>query len=309
MPPVLSRFQASLANFFGWLHSLFSNLNIVVVNVEDSADSTCETASGTTQRTIRFNSADATLKLRGEEVGQLTEECLNDVLDAHTNCMAVTHIVVTQHVQLSNIPTCIGKFVNLASMDLASNNLHDLPWSVVYLRHLKILNLSNNQFRSIPPIIGHVATLEKLILEDNDLQYLPTSLVHLKHLKVLQLAGNNNMIAPPVHICKKGTDAVIKHIQRRSGRSNLWSNCKQHYTEESLCTQSDFEVKSLVEICVATVLKFKIDYFSQVYIPPPLKRHLHDRSRAEMEAVKVQKCSRCKRFFSTGANFDGHDCT
>ena len=309
MPPILSRFQATLANIFGWFRSVFTNSNTVVVNVEDSVDPNHKTASGKIQRAIRFNSADRALKLHGAEVGQLTEENLTDVLDAHTNCTAVTHIVVTQHIQLSNIPTSIGKFVNLMLMDLSSNNLDDLPWSVMYLRGLKILNLSNNQFHSIPPIIGHLTSLEELILKGNYLQCLPTSLVHLKLLKVLQLDGNDKMIAPPVHICKQGTDAVIKHIQKRLGRSNMWSDCKQHYTEDSHCTHSAFQMKSLLEICVAAVLMFKINYFSQAYVPPALKRHLHDRSVAEMEAVKVSKCSRCKRYFSTSANFDGHDCT
>lgn len=309
MASIFSRFRVTLAHYFGWFRST-SNTVVNVVLVDTSVDSDHEvSASRNIQRSIRFNCADTTLKLRAEELGQLTEESVAAVLDAHTSCTTVTQIVVTQHFLLSNIPSSIGKFVNLTSVDLASNSLQDLPWSLVYLRHLKILNLSNNRFCSIPPIIGHLTTLEELILKDNDLRSLPTSLVHLKVLKVLQLSGNANMKSPPVDICRKGAGVILMFLERRLGRSNLWRNYKQHYTEDTGCTQGDFQMKSLLEICVATVLKLKLDYFSWVYLPPPLKRHLHDRSLAEMKAVNLSKCSRCKGYYSTWANFDGHDCT
>ncbi|XP_070179264.1 uncharacterized protein [Littorina saxatilis] len=305
MSTILSRIRVTGANFLTWCREFLLGLHSDSVIVETDEDLK-------TLRTVRVNSFMHTgLKLQSHDEGQLTEENVADFFDAHshTNTVSVISITITQHPELTDIPTSIGKFVSLTSLDLSSNSLKDLPLSVVYLQAVKVLNLSGNQFCTIPPIIGHLTRLEQLILKDNDLQYLPTSLVHLKRLRVLDVSGNDMMFAPPLKVCRKGTGAIMKHLRKRIGRSNLWSSHRQYYTETAMdACRGNFEMKSLLEICVATVLKFRIDYFSQAHIAPSLKRHLHDRTQAELAAVKISKCSKCKMFFSSQANFDDHDC-
>ncbi|KAL8611097.1 hypothetical protein ACOMHN_064387 [Nucella lapillus] len=269
----------------------------------------------TTTHRLSVKVSDVSIEIDGswypENNKFLTEESLGEVLRSGDKQQQVIQLTVTHCAHLSSMPLGLGKLVSLTILDLSFNGLQDLPWTIVYLKKLKILNLTGNQFYTVPPIVGRLTTLEELLLSNNCLEYLPTSLLQLDNLHALEVSGNEGLIAPPLSVCKRGLDAIFTQLRKRMGRRNLWSDSTQFYRPQS--SESDLnrhhpEVKSLLEISVATVLQFDLDFFSLPFVPPRLKRHLYDRSRDKMVAVKIAKCSKCGAFFSTQAYFDGHDC-
>ena len=77
--------------------------------------------------------------------------------------------------------------VQLYSLDLASNQISQLPKSFGSLTSLDHLNLSDNQLRRIPKSIGKLKKLQYLILDCNDLTVIPNSISDLSSLTVLFL--------------------------------------------------------------------------------------------------------------------------
>jgi len=86
----------------------------------------------------------------------------------------------------------VFKKTDLESLNLSSNQLTDaLPSQIGQLKHLKVLNLSNNQMTGVPAEIGQLQNLEVLDLSNNQITGLPNEIGNLKNLKVLVLSGNN----------------------------------------------------------------------------------------------------------------------
>ncbi|XP_076464433.1 uncharacterized protein LOC143296418 [Babylonia areolata] len=325
----LRRVRSVLVNFADRLRLMLSRTRTMFLTVEVRSEGSADvidvqlkpdcpsqiTGSKNLKKTLRVTFSDTSIEILGSRSGTdasdvLTEETLAVVMKNHPKMQDVTHMFVIQHSCLSSVPVLIGKLTNLTMLDLSANSLQDLPWSIVCLNKLKVLNLSRNQFYILPPIVGHLRSLEQLLLNDNCLEYLPTSLLQLEKLLALEMSGNAQIRAPPLAICNQGLDAVFRHLRKRTARKNLWSN-STHFYEPQFREQNEngnLQVKSLLEICVANVLRFNLDFFSQPFVPPPLKRHLYDSYKTKMATVWVAKCSQCKCFFSTEAFFEGHDC-
>lgn len=79
---------------------------------------------------------------------------------------------------------------HLQSMFLSNNHLRNIPPEISQLNHLTILDLSSNQLVSVPPEMGDMGTLLHLNLSNNQLKTLPPELGKLFRLKVLNVAGN-----------------------------------------------------------------------------------------------------------------------
>lgn len=310
MPAILFRLRESWNSITSRLWSLIGRTDSHSVHVSlDGSDATHETNHTIDpERTRVFRLQCSSQLLRLEAVSGLHNDSLSRVIDAHTSGRSVKKVIIRNNPEVTTLPASFGKFSNISSLDLSHNDLCDLPWSVVYLRKLTVLNLSHNNFTSIPPFTGHLSVLETLNLSSNDLRYLPTSLIHLQLLRELDVTDNNQLQSPPASVCCQGKDAVVNFLRKRIGRTNLWQNSQHRYVQEETSLKDINEVKSLLELCVTAVLQFKVDYFLPVSLPPPLKRFLHEKEVAKMEAVKLAKCSRCTKYFLTQAMFESHDC-
>jgi hypothetical protein len=74
---------------------------------------------------------------------------------------------------LTALPTVIGLFRNITSLNLTGNQLTTLPLQIENLIALRDLNLSSNQFDTIPPEIKQLRALENLNLKGNPLNTFP----------------------------------------------------------------------------------------------------------------------------------------
>lgn len=88
------------------------------------------------------------------------------------------------------VPKQIGLLTKLTTLNLASNELDNLPESMTALQRLETLILSQNRFVEIPVVpVCKLASLRKLVFANNKLEWLPNELTDL-NLDHLSLAGN-----------------------------------------------------------------------------------------------------------------------
>lgn len=77
------------------------------------------------------------------------------------------------------------------------SNLTLLPSHICILKHLKELELPNNDIKIIPNSIGKLINLQRLNLRNNMIENVPDSLGTLKNLNSLKLSGNRIKKIPP----------------------------------------------------------------------------------------------------------------
>jgi len=96
---------------------------------------------------------------------------------------------------LIELPPEIGNLTKLTSMSVADNRLKTLPPEIGNLIHLDALSLKNNRLEFLPPQLGKLANLDDLILDWNrSLTELPEEMQSLTSLRALSIEG---MIALP----------------------------------------------------------------------------------------------------------------
>ena len=93
---------------------------------------------------------------------------------------------------LSIIPTEIGDFTNLTSLDLSGIKLNDnFPEEIGHLTELKFLDLDATGLTTYPPFLANLINLTKLNLNKNQLQTIPSEIASLSLLTSLYLEENN----------------------------------------------------------------------------------------------------------------------
>jgi internalin A len=91
---------------------------------------------------------------------------------------------------LTELPESIGQLTRLSTLNLSNNQLTSLPESIGQLTRLSTLNLSNNQLTSLPESIGQLTQLRILNLSNNQLTSLPESVGRMANLGWLYLDDN-----------------------------------------------------------------------------------------------------------------------
>ncbi|XP_028774123.1 plant intracellular Ras-group-related LRR protein 6-like [Neltuma alba] len=109
----------------------------------------------------------------------LTARLLNvAVLDVHSN-------------QLTSLPNSIGCLSKLKVLDVSGNLLDSLPKTIENCRALEELNANFNKLTKLPETIGfELINLKKLSVNSNKLVFLPHSTSHLTELSVLDVRLN-----------------------------------------------------------------------------------------------------------------------
>ncbi|XP_067681610.1 leucine-rich repeat-containing protein 40-like [Haliotis asinina] len=239
-----------------------------------------------------------------------TDQQFENALVKHRNPQSTVEIIFTDSL-VEHIPVTIGSFHNLTTLCLHDNKLREIPWSLVYLQHLELCDLSSNCLSEISPIMGYIPSLKELYLQDNILTYLPTSLLKLSHLHVLDVTGNRNLALPPISVCIEGKDAIFSALSKRNNRVDMYSDVTPWYDEHKLQYQSLDHVKyvsSLMQIAVDCILECRLNYLSQTHVPPTLKNFLLRTEESSIKQPHISKCSACGGFFTTEHNFKNHHC-
>ncbi|KAF9183787.1 cysteinyl-tRNA synthetase [Haplosporangium sp. Z 11] len=78
----------------------------------------------------------------------------------------------------------------LTTLYLQSNRLETIPESFQSFEHLRILNLSTNNFSKIPMVLLDILTLEELDMSFNEITEVPEEISRLTRLRILLLFGN-----------------------------------------------------------------------------------------------------------------------
>jgi len=138
-------------------------------------------------------------------------EGIPEALDAGTEHV---YKLVLYGQRMGSLSPDIGRFTYLQSLDIALNELTELPREVSQLHYLQgfyangnaldefpaqilllpllsRVDLSDNMIREIPAGIAKMDQLTRLSLNNNSISDIPEQLFSLKNLSVLGLAGNN----------------------------------------------------------------------------------------------------------------------
>ncbi len=84
----------------------------------------------------------------------------------------------------------ILKHPDLQELSIANNFLTHIPKTIESLKHLRILNLINNQIDSIPDEVASLTQLIELDLSHNNLTEFPKAVTKIPHLRSLSLTDN-----------------------------------------------------------------------------------------------------------------------
>jgi hypothetical protein len=112
--------------------------------------------------------------------------------------MDVRHVIQLDlsYNNLTDIPECIGNFINLQVLYLHDNKLTTLPESICNLTNLEELCLAFNKLTTLPESIGNLINLKISNFYNNKLSTLPESIGNLTNLKTLSLPYNNLTTLP-----------------------------------------------------------------------------------------------------------------
>lgn len=96
------------------------------------------------------------------------------------------------------IPSEIGQFQSLITLELSNNQLFQLPHEICLLKNLKNLYLKNNSLDdfSLPKELEQLKQLEVINLGGNRLKQFPYQLFQLINLKEIYLGSNQILFLP-----------------------------------------------------------------------------------------------------------------
>jgi Leucine-rich repeat (LRR) protein len=129
------------------------------------------------------------------------------------------HKLVLYGRKMGTLTPDVGRLTYLASLDVAFNDLAELPEELSQLHYLQgfyangnsltkfptqilllpllaKLDFSDNQISKIPAEISKMDQLTRLTMDNNTLTSIPVQLYNLPNLSVLELAGNGLIVIP-----------------------------------------------------------------------------------------------------------------
>lgn len=118
---------------------------------------------------------------------------------------------------LSEIPRRMLAFRKLQRLDLSANKFRTLPSELGRLTSLRKLNVFHNELSDLPETIGDLTKLESFNAGDNAIEYLPNTIGNLTNLKKLSLSGNLLIDLPKeIKACKnlEKVDLSRNHFEK-----------------------------------------------------------------------------------------------
>lgn len=92
--------------------------------------------------------------------------------------------------QLTEVPTTIGKLTNIQQLRISHNQLKNLPSTFAQLTKVQRLNMEHNSFSEFPKELFALKNLERLDMHKNKLTAIPNEIAQLTQLEELDLHAN-----------------------------------------------------------------------------------------------------------------------
>lgn len=125
-----------------------------------------------------------------------------NMLETIPNALTTLKSLKVLHLQGNNIHFIPDTFPTLQYLNVANNKLYN--FSVVNMKHLKLLNANNNYLENIPMGLYSLTRIQSVRLNTNQIRYISTDIANLKRLRTLDV-GNNMLINIP---------QVMQHLDR-----------------------------------------------------------------------------------------------
>jgi antitoxin component YwqK of YwqJK toxin-antitoxin module len=123
-------------------------------------------------------------------------------LDAPSRAAGVLRVRITEghlnlsHLDLDRLPSAVGAFPDLLSIDASTNRLRNVPVALADLFRLQKLDLTRNILESLPRELAWLPELRTLHMAYNGLSDVPSSVFELAELSALGLADNRLTTLP-----------------------------------------------------------------------------------------------------------------
>jgi hypothetical protein len=159
------------------------------------------------------------IDLRQQRMTSLPEEVV-DMMGHHVVKLCLRYNLLTK------LPLRLGICKHLRHLDLSNNNFATVPEAAFSLLQLETLNLRKNSLRNIPYKVVTMPRLKSLSVEENSISVLPPILGSMPNLLMLYASGN------PVEYPSKDQ---IDHNLPTSNDSNedvhIWTNQLKHFLQ------------------------------------------------------------------------------
>ncbi len=142
----------------------------------------------------------------------------------------------------------------LLELNLANNELANLPSELSLMTELKLLILSGNSFSVVPSVLTTLEDLTELDMSGNFLAKLPAQLGFLRKMRKLSVE-DNPLKEPPLEVARRGMQAIIKFLKALgalplTAAAVLTHQCLRKFPVAVLelgerCTEIDFSSNNL----------------------------------------------------------------
>jgi len=174
--------------------------------------------------------------------------------------------------------------VALKELNLANNELGDLPDSFSMLTNLMWLSLRRNKFRQLPLATGFLPQLRTLILNENALfRMLPSWLGEMVSLQALELANLTRLDRLPVRIVQLtnlisldltgcshlellGRSEPARRIQGQDALRRLFREYKPHFDAQKVVLRAakEKEGSTLFSLLPRDILRDVVDWWDAI---------------------------------------------
>ena len=98
--------------------------------------------------------------------------------------------------EYTSLELAIKESDKVLGVDVASQNLSDLPKPLINLKNIVSINLLGNEFNSFPAVLCKLTTLDEISLSSNNLTRVSKEIRQLKNLRIL-IMNNNQLVELP----------------------------------------------------------------------------------------------------------------